>query len=54
MGNIFNNRLPRIIAPFWSEKRNDHPRLLFKEIQYSLIRKDATGQGMVYVLSILP
>ena len=40
MRNIWNNCLPRIIAfpriivPFWCEKRNSCPQLWFKEIQY--------------------
>ena len=32
-----NNRLPRIIAPFWREKKN-RPRLLFEEIRYLPMR----------------
>ena len=32
MSNISNNRLPRKIAAFFCEKRNNRPRLLFKEI----------------------
>ena len=35
VNNIWNNRLPRIIAPFLCEKRNNRPRLLFEEIRYS-------------------
>ena len=31
MSNIWNNRLPQIIAPFLCEKRNNRPRLLFEE-----------------------
>ena len=34
MRNIWNNRLPRIIAPFRSKKRDNHPQLLFEEIRY--------------------
>ena len=34
MSNIRNNRLPRIVAPFKSEKNNNNrPRLLIKEIR---------------------
>ena len=33
MSNIWNNRLPRIIAPYWWGENNIHPRLfLFEEI----------------------
>ena len=34
VNNIGNNRLPRIIAPFLCEKRNNRPRLLFEKIRY--------------------
>ena len=37
--NIWNNHLPRIIALFLCEKRNNHPRLLFMEIRYVLYGK---------------
>ena len=33
-----NNRLPRIIALFWHEKRNNRLRLLFEEIRYLPMR----------------
>ena len=33
MSNIWNNSLPQIITPFWCEKRNTRPRLLFEEIR---------------------
>ena len=31
MNNTWNDRLPRIIAPFWCEKRKNRLRLLFEE-----------------------
>ena len=34
MRKIWNNCLPRTIAPFWCENRHNRPWLLFKEIQY--------------------
>ena len=34
MSNILNNLLPRIIVPFWCEKINNRPRLLFEETPY--------------------
>ena len=34
MRNIWNNCLPRIIAPFWCKQRNNRPRQLFEEVRY--------------------
>ena len=31
---MLNNLLPRIIVPFWCEKINNRPRLLFEETRY--------------------
>ena len=43
MGTTFseqseNNRLRQIIAPFWREKRNNRPWLLFEEIRHLPMR----------------
>ena len=37
VSNNWNNRLPsnnHPLSPFWCERRNNHPRILFKEIRY--------------------
>ena len=37
VSNTWNNRLPsnnHPLSPFWCERRNNHPRILFKEIRY--------------------
>ena len=39
MSNILNNLLPRIIVPFWCEKINNRPRLLFEETPYFVLHE---------------
>ena len=36
MSNNWNNRLPSNNHPFWCEKRNNLPRILFEEIWYGI------------------
>ena len=52
MRNIWNNRLPRIIAfpriiaPFWCENINNRPWLLFEEIRYPNITVLIVRRGL--------
>lgn len=39
MSNILNNLLPRIIVPFWCEKINNRPGLLFEETRYFVLHE---------------
>ena len=39
MSNILNNLLPLIIVPFWCEKINNRPRLLFEETPYFVLHE---------------
>ena len=41
--NIWNNRLPQIIAPFLCEKSNNRPLLLFEEMKKKKHAKFVTG-----------
>ena len=51
MSYIWNNGLPRIIAPFWCEKRNNQHWLLFEEIQ-SPPKISGVQQGLAHGLYI--